>query len=51
MSFDGVSAEHKQSHIERRSMLSVADLDEEEQRHDYVAEECEKIEENSKIHN
>ena len=41
---DGMPAKHKKHHTKRRNVLSIADLDEEEQEHDHVAEECENIE-------
>ena len=43
-SFDNVLADHKEVHIKRRSILSVADPEEEEQEHDHVAEQCDKNE-------
>ena len=43
VSFDDMLAEHNQAHAKRRTMLSVADLDEEEHEYDYFTEESENI--------
>ena len=43
VSFDDMQAEHKKLHVKLRNTLSVLDPDEEEQEHDHVVEECEKI--------
>ena len=42
--FDDVPANHKEVCVKRGSMLSLADPREQEQEHDNVAEECDKIE-------
>ena len=43
-SFDNVPDAHNEVHVKRRSILSVADPDEEDQEQDHVAEKCENIE-------
>ena len=44
-SFNDMPVEQKKICIKRRSTLSIVDLDEEQQEHDHVEEDCEKIEE------
>ena len=43
VSFDDMPEEHKKIHVKIRNTLSFEDLDEEEQEHDHIVEECEKI--------
>ena len=43
-SFDDIPVEHKQCCVKKINTLSVVDLDEEEQEHDQVADNCENIE-------
>ena len=44
VSFDKMPEEHKKIHVKIRNTLSFEeDLDEEEQEHDHIVEECEKI--------
>ena len=45
-SLDSMLADHKEVCIKKRSMLHVVDPKEEEQEHDHVTEECDKIEDN-----
>ena len=43
VSFDDTQMEHKKIHVKLRNTLSNVDPDGEEQEHDHVVEECEKI--------
>ena len=43
-SFDNMPSDYKEVHAERRTTFSVVEPDEEEQEHNNVAEECDKIE-------
>ena len=50
VSFDNVTAEHKEVRVERRNTPSIVDPDKAQKEHDHVAEECDKIEdENSNV--